>query len=357
MPRNWLKNLVAKELSLVDRGANNGAVSVLMKMASIGDMDLKDVINKISKAFGHKPEEVEKILAEGADTMPKTLEEVMKALDETVEKMSKMEKRADLSDAIGKISIAISKAKKKKDIKEQDDEVEKLDKNDPRVGVLKGMVTDLLEKSAKHDAYAENLDGDEKTKFQSMPMAERDKFIEKNPVDGGGEGCKGAEESDDEDGGGAGNETPTEKRLKEVLKSNDDLKSKVEKMEKETEISKIMTGELKGMEKVTKVSELAEAIFKIRKSNSPEADLIVATLKKQAAELATNNQILKEMGHAGAGIDSGSAEQKLDSKAEELAKKESIPVAKAYGKVLDTPEGQELYKQMEEEKRAALPRS
>ena len=345
----WLETLKVKEISLVDRGANSGAVSILFKRAGDG---LKDLINKLSTAFGKTPEEVEKILVEkGVETMPNlTVEEISKKLEEVTTTLAKVQAEAAISKAIGNISIALSKSKKKKDVEEQDDEVEKLDKNDPRVGVLKGMITELLAKSAKHDEYAKNLAGDEATKFGAMPMKEKDAYMSKNPAEG-------AEEDEDEDGGGAGNETATEKRLKEVMKKLDDSNAKVEKMEKETEIKKISDGELKGMEKVCKVSEVAEAIFKIRKSNAPEAELIVATLKKQAAENAVNSQILKEMGHAGAGINSGSAEMKLDAQAAELAKKESIPVSKAMGKILDTPEGAELYKQMEEEKRAALPRT
>lgn len=341
----WLKNLVVKEISLVDRGANPGAVSVLMKRAGEMGKDVKELINKIAKAFGKSPEEIAKI-SEGGDTMP-NIEEVVKELKETVEKVKN---RADLSDLIGKIGIGLSKAKNKKDVKEEEEDMEKaekLDKNDARLPVLREMIKDALAKAAHHDAYSENLDGDEKTKFEAMPMKEKDAYMEKNPVKGGTE--------DGKDGGGNGNtdeDEEMEKKMKAVLKANADLTSKVEKMERENSINKIMADELKELKGVAKISDLAEAIFKLRKSNSPEVDLLVAELKKQAAVIKANDKILQELGKANAGaVDASSAEGQLEAMTQEMAKKRNVSVAKAQAMVLDTPEGAALYKQMEEEKK------
>jgi hypothetical protein len=334
---NWLQALKVKEISLVDRGANSGAVAVLMKQASEVQKDLVEKVKQFCTTLGVKFEDVQKTLENnGGEAMP-TLDEVVKQMKEMGETITKVQGALALSNSIGAVSIALSKAKKKKDVEEQDGEVEKLDKNDPRVAVLKEMVTDLLAKSAKHDAYSENLAGDEKTKFESMPMKEKDAYMSKNPA--------AAEEGEGEEGEG---NDEMEKRLQSEIKKNLDLRTRVEKMEAVSDIEKIRTDEMKDVEGITK--DDAEAIYKCRISNANATNVLVAKIKSQAAQIKKNAIMLKELGLAQNGPTPGGAQEQLTALAVQKAKSEGITKEKAMSIILGTPEGKELYKRAEDEK-------
>lgn len=339
---NWLQALKVKEISLVDRGANSGAVAVLMKQASEVQKDLVEKVKQFCTTLGVKFEDVQKTLENnGGEAMP-TLDEVVKQMKEMGETITKVQGALALSNSIGAISIALSKAKKKKDVEEQDGEVEKLDKSDSRVAVLKEMVTDLLAKSAKHDAYSENLAGDEKTKFESMPMKEKDAYMSKNPV--------AAEEGEGEEGEGEEGEgnDEMEKRLQSEIKKNLDLRTRVEKMETVSDIEKIRTDEMKDVEGITK--DDAEAIYKCRISNANATNVLVAKIKSQAAQIKKNAIMLKELGLAQNGPTPGGAQEQLTALAVQKAKSEGITKEKAMSIILGTPEGKELYKRAEDEK-------
>ena len=348
----WLDKLRVKEISLVDRGANSGAVAVLMKRATEVQKDVVEKVKQFCKTLGVEFGDVQKITKE-VEAMP-TLEQLEKQMKEMGETVTKVEGALALSNSIGAISIALSKAKKKKDVEDQDGEVEKLDKNDPRVAVLKDMVNSLLRKAAHHDAYSENLAGDEKTKFEAMPMKEKDGYMAKNPVKGisspddDGKGSSPADDGGKSSEGGEAN--PTEKRLQEEIKKNMDLRTRVEKMETVSAIQKIQTEELKDVKGIAKISDISEAVYKGRISNASATDVLVATIKSLAAQVKKNEVMLKELGLAKNGPEEGSAQGQLESLAKQKSTKDGITKEAAMKIILGTPEGQELYKRIEEEK-------
>lgn len=63
-------------------------------------------------------------------------------------------------------------------------------------------------------------------------------------------------------------------------------------------------------------------------------------------------EALKRRGTTGGAATMGTAEQRLDTLVKARAAEQKIPFAKAYGDVLDSPEGAQLYSQMEQAKRA-----
>ena len=82
-----------------------------------------------------------------------------------------------------------------------------------------------------------------------------------------------------------------------------------------------------------------------------DRDGVMAILK---ARDASNGQMFVNKGHVGGNsIAASSAEAKLDALVKSHAEKTSAPFSKAYTEVLSTPEGSQLYAQMEAEQRDA----
>jgi len=99
-------------------------------------------------------------------------------------------------------------------------------------------------------------------------------------------------------------------------------------------------------------ADKAAAIAAVRKLDEPVAKTLEAMLKAGNAALAA---VGKEAGGAGEkGGSKGDAEEELDKKAKDLQKQDpKLSFAKAYSKVLETPEGGELYGRMLQEQAEA----
>ena len=344
---NDLKKLRVNEVSLVDAGANAGSVSVLMKRAGA---DVKEWIQKIAVILGLSSKEIAKINEE-VSGMPKPIEEVVKELEARVEKS---EKAQATSDSITKISIALSKAAVRKDYSDQEAEIAKLDTTDPRVPVLKEMVARGLKKAALHDRYAILLSDVEKAEFDALPMAKKDAYMAKKPKKGASPSDSSADSSSSDDSSAADSSKDDDgvsKRLAEEIKKNADMRVRLEKMERTEAIAKIKSEDLKGVEKAAKLDDLAEAVFKLRRLDADSVNVVVSTLKSLAAQNEAAQKIITQEIGKGTPIE-GSAEQKLESLAKAKAEKDHISFDKAYAQILDTADGQELYKQFEAEKKS-----
>lgn len=346
---NRLEKLTVREVSLVDAGANRGSVAVLMKRAKDVSEETKQFFIKMANALGF-PEVAAKIHKKEGE-MPANIEDVVKRLES-------LEVAKKLSDDIGSLSISLSKAKTKKEVKEAEAEIEKLDKNDSRVGVLKDMALGILKRIEKHEAYSALLEGNEKDTFEALDLRKKDAYMAKKPKsavgsspdDGGSSAEDGGSSADDSSSDDDDEKSATKKRLDEEIKKNDGLRVRVEKMEEEKAITKIKSEELKGVVEVAKADELAKSIYTIRKTNPAQADILVAQLKSLAAQNAEAQKILTQEIGKGAAVE-GSAEQKLESLAKIKSTKENISFAKAMSVIMDTDEGKELYKQSEAEKK------
>ncbi len=100
---------------------------------------------------------------------------------------------------------------------------------------------------------------------------------------------------------------------------------------------------LKGNAAALKAAEAIE--------DEAERDEAIASLKAASKAL---DPVFKSIGSSGGVSTSateGSAEEQLEQMASDLAKKDNIPHAEAYNKVLETPEGDALYAQHKEETR------
>lgn len=341
-----LDKLKVNEISLVDSGANRGAVSVLMKRANGVADDAKQLFIKMAKSLGLKLEEVAQISKE--DEEMKTLEEVIKQVDV-------LTKAKEMSDNIARLSIDLSKAKTKADVEKAAKEIEALDKNDARVGILSGNAASALKKAAHHDKYSENLGGDEKKKFEAMPMKEKDAYMAKNPVKGmsSGNDSEGNDSSPNDSSPNDSKADDVEKRLNVEINKNREMRVQLDKMEEVQAIAKINSEELKSLAKSGDMVSISKAIYDLRKVNKAQADVLVAFLKSVSAKLDEANRIISQEIGKGAPME-GSAEAKLDQLALEKSQKDGISVAKAMSLLLDTNEtAKQLYKQMEDEKKAS----
>ncbi len=325
---NDLRKLKINEISLVDAGANVGSVSVLMKRAGVAS---NEMLKKVLKALGLSDAAVSEISQEEA--MPLTMEQMEKALKELTEKTNGLEVAKSLSDTIGRISMAVSKAQDTPGFKLIEAEVAKLDKTDKRVGTLQEMVTEGLAKSATHDAYSANLNGDEQTKFEAMPMSEKDDYMEDNPVKGG--------EAEDEPadkpakGGKPAPKKPSdvEKRLEIEIKKGADREVVIAKMVEESDIKKLMDNELKEFTGIAKRDVLAKSIYDLRKVDADSTNTLVATMKSMAATMKKADILFKAIGGDGNG--EAAPGDKLEVMAKARASKDGISFKKAYGLVLD----------------------
>ena len=131
-------------------------------------------------------------------------------------------------------------------------------------------------------------------------------------------------------------------RASVIKKQNVVLTSKVEKMEQEREVERIAKTELAD---VPGAPELAEAVYKLRKSDKAAADLMVQKLKAQAEQIK-ESRMFEILG--GGSQELMKAEDALVAKAKEIQKAENISYAKAYDKALQL--NKDLYAQAETER-------
>lgn len=307
MPKKtWLEKLKVGEISLVDAGANRGAVSILMKRVGETTEEFKVWIKKQAAALGLTDEEVVAKISGEANVL--TLEEVVKELQKTQETVAALKTAGELSTAIGKISIDLAKVTKLDELPTLEAEIAKLDQKDARIVVL-------TEHVATRKAAIE----------KGFPPKKKDPSAEEEAAEG-----------------------EVAKRLDVEIKKNATLASTVEKMVKENTIAKIKATDLKDLEGVVKMEEMAETIYKLRQHDSAAADVMVAQLKALGIQ-SKKSPLFKALGS-----DTGSdakAEDKLDSLAKAMASEKGISFAKAYGIVLDAHP--ELYAQAQDEKPTA----
>jgi hypothetical protein len=139
-------------------------------------------------------------------------------------------------------------------------------------------------------------------------------------------------------------EIATAKSASDVAKSlevsNKELSEKVAKMEAQTEIQKLMDGELADLKEVTKVEPIAIAVQKLRSIDKDSLE-VVLSLAKALAKQVKEGGLFTVIGKDG---DTAAAEDKVDALAKELSKKENISFEKAYARVLT--ENPSLYEEL-----------
>lgn len=330
---NLLKHLRVDAISVVDKGANPGAMTVLMKRA--GEALSKEALVNLWKKFveniglGSEAGDLENVLKTLEGHVP-TLEEISKKLEDVTKEVATLTTSKATSDSIAKIAIEIPKANTMEVLKALEVEISKLDKTHLSIPIL-AEALDVrkaeVEKADKHAAFSALLKGDKKKKFDASSSDEKDAAMADAEPD-----------TDDQTVG---------KAMSEVLKANKVLSSKVEKMEKEQAIAKIKDIELDDMKDVAKLDDLAEAIYKARLSNPEAADLLVTQMKALAAQVKTGD-LFKQLGAGGTPMPGGT-EEKVQKMAEEMAKIKGITVQKAYDEVL--LQNPEFYTKMQEERK------
>lgn len=288
---NLLKQLKVNAISVVDRGSNPGAKTVLMKIFG-GEMTKEELLKKfkeIGKKFGLGDADVTEDILKIEEANVPNLEEVQKSLDETIKRIGQLEVAKTLSDAIGKASIDISKAETVEVVEKIEGEIAKLDKSDSRIAILTEALVEKKKKIAA--AMAEGKEGED------SPMPE------------------------------------VAKQITEVLKANNELKTKVEKMEKDNAVEAILKSDLKGID-VPNAREMAESIYKAKQSNPEATNALVTLIKAQAEQIKVGN--LFKINGAGGDLPAGGTEEKVKKMAKERAEASAgkETVEKAYDEIL-----------------------
>lgn len=136
----------------------------------------------------------------------------------------------------------------------------------------------------------------------------------------------------------AAGKTEVEKSLDAAQKRAENLEAQVAALQEASEISKLLSGDLKDVAKGGNGDEIAKSVLKVRKADPAAAEVLVKQLKAQASQLATAG-LFKTIGKDGG--EEQSAEQKLEKMARKRAEDKGITYAVAYDAVVQ--ENPDLY--------------
>lgn len=297
MPRE-LKNLVLEEVSAVDQPANPGARVVLMKRGGI--MNVKDFLAKVAKAAGLPDKEVEALVTETTKetgSMPEGNTDEIKALKA---QLTRLEKRAAVSEAINKaadakaldaIAADVTKAKEAKEMTDEDEKdfLERM--RDKKKSFETADVT-----KAQTEFAAKLPEGLRKA-FGELSDTDKDAFMKSYT----------APKADD----------PVAKAMAELTKRNEALEKTVAELQKaaETAEAKELLKDLAG---VVKVDDFLPTYLTLKKQSPEQAEDLVKQLRAAKAQAETAG-LFKALGSDGPG-NADSAEAKLEKAAEAVRK-------------------------------------
>jgi hypothetical protein len=216
--------------------------------------------------------------------------------------------------------------------------------NEEQIDSLNKKVDDLTARLAKselrasmtdeHRAYYDSLQGDAQEAFGKAAPDERDAIVAK---------VKSADETVTIEGETVRKSDVGDATFRILKKQQEriDKEARAAEAERSARVQKELEAEAEGLwpNLVGTSVEKAEMLKGIKAM--PEAAREAQLKMMKAADEAMAKQF-KEIGQGGQGDDSGAA-AKLEKMAKELADKENISIAKAYSKVLETPEGSKLY--------------
>lgn len=310
--------------------------------------EMPQVLQKTEGVDMEKPKWLEKLLSV-LKVDQSVVQEILKEEDvDPIEKLTKeveaLTKRADFSDAVSKVSVAISKAADEASLKAAENELTKLSfaEGDTRGQIMKEAIADKRSKLSKAGGSAQHKIDAEKFKKEKLPAA-----------------MHGAFDSMDEDaqkafmgqhqGGEPDGDEGMAKAMKAVTKKVEDQASVIEKLQEEKALGEL-TKELSGkpISKVMNVEEIAKALLTLRKTNKAEADLLLSKMDAMAEQYKTS-ALFAVLGKGG---EPTSSEQKIDQLTKSLmASDSSLTKEKAYTKVLE--QNPQLYEMMKAEQEAA----
>lgn len=285
-----LKDLHLDEVSLVDEPANRDSRIVLFKRGQeeCGKMNrgqAKMLASKLAAYFGGDARDEDD--EERDDEMD---EKARKQLDELIAKVAQVDSLVAKVDALAKENAAL-KAQ--------------------------------AEKVSKHSEFRAQLPESVRKAFDEMSAEDQDNFVKRF-----GQPAAAAED-------------PIAKALEAKTKENEALAKRLEAIENERAIEKVRA-ELKDLEGMVKVDELAETVLTLRKSgHDAAAKSIVEKFRATKAQLETSG-LFKELGRAGQG-EIGAIE-KVEALAKALRDKNpELTHAAAVAKVFENPDNAELY--------------
>jgi hypothetical protein len=226
-----------------------------------------------------------------------------------------------------------------KDVNEEEDEMSK-----EQIDSLNKKVDDLTARLAKselrasmtdeHRGHYDSLQGDAQEAFGKAAPAERDAALAK---------ARSADETVTIEGETVRKSDVGDATFRILKKQQEriDKEARTAEAERSARVQKELEAEAEGLwpNLTGTPAEKAEMLKGIKAL--PEAAREAQMKMMKSADEAMAKQF-KELGQSGQGDDSGAA-AKLDKMAKELSAKENITIAKAYSKVLETPEGSKLY--------------
>lgn len=366
MPKNHkLKDLVVDEVSLVDKGSNDGARVLFAKAFSkatdtaIPEEQLT-LVKSVLKTLGLTDEHLSQIFKE--ETMPPTVEEIMKRLEA-------VELAKTISDEVGRISFALSKKQTPEVLKALEADINKLDDKDTRKAILKEQLVDarkVKNTQAAEDFKHQHLPVEMHPAFDSMTAGDQKGLMDKVSGNSQTDDTDSSDDEDDEDEEGDDEATKSKKASKRLMKAlgigkgvvakgvaavlakNANLESKIQKLESESAIKKLMETDLAVLKGGVKLEPLAGAVMKLRTVDKEATDLMLTTIKSLAAQVKEAG-LFKIAGQDGV---EASASEQLQKKADELFEKSGGKITKAQAYVDAMKANTELYEKVQLEKKA-----
>lgn len=355
--KNKLCNLIVKEVSLVDNPANAGATVEIFKFEKGAFAEVEEE-NRVQRAAWKALDPMYAMTYTLEEAFVKVLtddsiKDKKKAMKECIKEFaSSYSKKIDDVDIEKKISDLKNEIYKQEADKMNEKEVqaaiekavkEAIEKKDSEIASLKAMagMTDA------EKAYLEKLPEDKKEDFLKMDSAKRKDVIEKS------------QKSDEvlEYEGSVIRKSEVGDSQFTIYKS---MVSKLEKAEKDAAIEKALREEAEFVKKAEteypnlpgKPEEKGKVLKAISKMASEDSKYIMETLSKANAILKS---AFTEIGASGE-AESKEALEKLNKMASDVASKEGITFQKAFDKVLNTPEGQQLYEEEKRERQSRAPK-
>lgn len=314
--RTNLVDLSVEEVSLVDRPANPGARVLLMKRDGESSI-AKEVMDRLPKWL----QKVLKLHPESADEILK--EEEAMTIEELTKQMETLKKSNELSEAVRKVSRDISKSKDEAELKAMEADLSKLEFPADKASLKAELLEQVAEKRASFSKAGEEATVAEFRK--SLPAPMHPAFDSMNPED---------KKKFMESYGKKGSDDPMAKALVDLNKSNADMAAKLKKMENESEVKKLMDGDLKDLAGVTKVEDLATAVLTLKSHDSDATEVLVKQIKALVAQVKEGG-LLKTLGKDGT-VTKGGAYAKLEGLAKAYLTEhasEKLTLAEAFVKV------------------------
>lgn len=255
-------------------------------------------------------------------------------LEKLTAQVAKLEADNALANTITKYAGQISKIKTLEALETLAQEIGKLEaKGDARVALLTEQMEsrkaelEATTKSEKFSEFAKALPKPMQGAFDNMTPEEKKQFMDSY--------------------GKSGN--PVDKAMTDLVEKNAKLEAEVSKLSAETEIKKLVEGDLAVLKNVMKVDEVATAVIALRKVDKKNTDVLVDQVKALVAQVKEGN-LFKAVGSDLGG--EADAEKKLEQLAKDYfeAHKSEAGMTKeaAYAIILD--QNKELYTKSLEKK-------